>query len=102
MRLNWEGSGQKRISVLESKEKIEDDVLSEIAKVLKVPEEAIRNFDEETAICNIQNNFEGANPAALAVGNNIGYTDCAINPIEKWVETLDQLKIVLDKNEALL
>jgi len=89
---------QKRISVLESKEKIEDDLLSEIAKALKVPEEAIRNFDEETAIYNIQHNYQGA---TAALGQNITYTDCAINPIEKWVETLDQLKVVLDKNEAL-
>jgi len=87
---------------LESKEKIEDDVLAEIAKVLKVPEEAIKNFDEETAICNIQNNYQGGTSALVGVGdNNFSYTDCAINPIEKWVETLDQLKVVLDKNEAL-
>jgi transcriptional regulator with XRE-family HTH domain len=91
---------QKRISVLESKEKIEDDLLAEIAKVLKVPVEAIRNFDEETAIYNIQNNFEGANPGTGALNQN-NYNECNINPIEKWVETLDQLKVVLDKNEAL-
>ena len=91
---------QKRISVLESKEKIEDDVLAEIAKVLKVPEEAIRNFDEETAICNIQNNyFEGG---TSPVGNNgATYRDCVINPIEKWVETLDQLKAVQAENKDL-
>ena len=96
---------QKKISVLESKEKIEDDILTEIAKVLKIPEEAIRNFDEETAILNINNNFETvASGALVAVGandNNFSYSDLTINPIEKWVETLDQLKIVLDKNEAL-
>ena len=50
---------------MESKEKIEDDVLAEIAKVLKVPEEAIRNFDEEMAICNIQNNYQGGTGAFL-------------------------------------
>jgi transcriptional regulator with XRE-family HTH domain len=96
---------QKRISVLESKEKIEDDVLAEIAKVLKIPEEALRNFDEETAILNINNNFETATSGSLVgcskIDNNSFYSDCAINPIEKWVETLDQLKVVLDKNEAL-
>jgi transcriptional regulator with XRE-family HTH domain len=93
---------QKRISVLESKEKIEDDILAEIAKVLKVPEEAIRNFDEEAAICNIQNNYQGGTGALVGVGaNNFTYTDCAINPIEKWVETLDQLKVVQAENKDL-
>ena len=95
---------QKKISVLESKEKIEDDLLAEIAKVLKVPEEAIRNFDEEKAICNIQNNYEGSNSgsgALVTVGSNITYTDCAINPIEKWVETLEKLEALQAKYENL-
>jgi transcriptional regulator with XRE-family HTH domain len=94
---------QKRISVLESKEKIEDDVLAEIAKVLKVPEEAIRNFDEETAICNINNNFEGSNTGtgALVLGGDITYTDCAINPIERWLETIEKLEASQAENKAL-
>jgi len=90
---------QKRISVLESKEKIEDDVLAEIAKVLKVPEEAIRNFDEEKAICNIQNNYEGSSGAQ---GEGITtYTDCAINPIERWLETIEKLEASQAENKAL-
>ena len=97
---------QKRISVLESKEKIEDEILAEIAKVLKVPEEAIRNFDEETAICNINNNFETiASGALVAVGgndsHNFSYTDCTINPIEKWVETLEKLEALQAENKKL-
>ncbi|MGY0040514.1 helix-turn-helix domain-containing protein [Pedobacter sp. NJ-S-72] len=97
---------QKRISVLESKEKIEDDVLAEVAKALKVPEDAIRNFDEETAIFNISNNFETAASGSLVVGynkvgNNNSYTDCAINPIDKWVETLEKLEALQAENKAL-
>ncbi|MGY0038648.1 transcriptional regulator [Pedobacter sp. NJ-S-72] len=97
------GISQKRISVLESKEKIEDDVLAEIAKILKVPEEAIRNFDEETAICNIQNNYEGSSGALGEHAQNTvtTYTDCAINPIEKWVETLEKLEALQAENKNL-
>ena len=47
---------QKRVSLLESKEVIEPELLIQVAKVLNVPEEAIRNFDEEKAVYNIQNN----------------------------------------------
>src|SRR6266700_3569394 len=41
---------QKKVSLLEQKETIEDDLLEQVAKVLKVPVEAIKNFDEEAAI----------------------------------------------------
>ena len=41
---------QKKVSLLEQKETIEDDLLQQVAKVLKVPVEAIKNFDEEAAI----------------------------------------------------
>ena len=92
---------QKRISVLESKEKIEDDVLAEIAKVLKVPEEAIRNFDEEKAICNIQNNYEGSNVGAGPGPVETIYNDFSVNPIEKWVETLEELKASQAENVKL-
>ena len=48
---------QRKISLLEQKEVIEPVLLEQIAKVLKVPVEAIKNFDEETAIFNIQHNY---------------------------------------------
>ena len=41
---------QKKVSLLEQKETIEDDLLQQVAKVLKVPVEAIKNFDEEKAV----------------------------------------------------
>jgi transcriptional regulator with XRE-family HTH domain len=86
---------QKRISVLESKEKIEDDVLVEIAKVLKVPEQAIRNFDEETAIYNIQNNYDNSGPNS---GPNY---ECIFNPLEKVFELVDEIKKLHAEKEAL-
>ncbi|WP_128546914.1 helix-turn-helix domain-containing protein [Larkinella soli] len=49
---------QRKVSVLEQKEEIEPEQLEQLARVLKVPAEAIKNFDEETAIFNIQHNYE--------------------------------------------
>ena len=40
---------QKKISLLEQKESIEPPLLEEVARALKVPVEAIKNFDEEKA-----------------------------------------------------
>lgn len=80
---------------MESKEKIEDALLAEIAKILKVPEEAIRNFDEETAIYNIQNNYEGSS------SNYSGLYQCTFNPLDKLIETVEELKKLHAEKEAL-
>jgi transcriptional regulator with XRE-family HTH domain len=90
---------QKKISVLESKEKIEDDLLAEIAKILKVPEDAIRNFDEEKAVLNIQNNYQGSNQGANNVSINNNH--CTFNPIDKLLETVEELKSALTENKNL-
>jgi transcriptional regulator with XRE-family HTH domain len=71
---------QKRVSLLEGKELIEEDILAQVAAILKVPVEAIKNFDEEKAIYNIQNNYDNA-------AHNINYN---FNPIEKIVELYDE------------
>ena len=80
---------QKKVSLLEQKETIEDDLLQQVAKVLKVPVEAIRNFDEEKAIYNIQNNYEGS---TLNHSANYQYNyRPTFNPIDKIVELYDAL-----------
>ena len=48
---------QKKISLLEQKEEIEASLLSQIAKVLKLPVEAFQNFDEEQAVNFISKSF---------------------------------------------
>jgi len=78
---------QKKISQLEQKETIDASILEQIAKALKVPVDAIRNFSEEQAIYNIQNNYEGSNASATNVGNY----HCTFNPIEKLVELYERL-----------
>ena len=82
---------QKRISLLEQRETIEPDVLDQVAKVLKVPVEAIKNFNEEAAISYINtfndNSFSHANGTFHA-------TNCTFNPIDKIVQLYDE-KIAL-------
>jgi transcriptional regulator with XRE-family HTH domain len=84
---------QKRISLLEQKEVIDPALLQQIADALKVPAEAIKNFDEEKAIYNIQNNYEGSNANASNVGPAafMNY-QCTFNPLEKWVEAMEENK----------
>ncbi|MBW3522502.1 helix-turn-helix transcriptional regulator [Chryseobacterium sp. NKUCC03_KSP] len=48
---------QKKISMLEQKDVIEDDLLKAISTALKIPVEAFQNFDEELAVNVIANTF---------------------------------------------
>lgn len=78
---------QRKVSLLEQKEEIEPALLEQVAKALKVPVEAIKNFDDEKALNIISNNtFENCDqPASVFYNSNI-------NPIEKWIEALEEIK----------
>jgi transcriptional regulator with XRE-family HTH domain len=48
---------QQKVSLLEQKETIDPALLQQISSALKIPAEAIQNFDEEQAINIISNTF---------------------------------------------
>jgi len=77
------GINQQKMSFWEQKEKIDEDLMEQIAKALKIPVEAIRNFNEEAAVNIISNNsFENCDqPASI-------FYYSTINPVDKWVEAL--------------
>ncbi len=77
---NW---NQKKISILEQKEIIEDNLLKQISNSLKIPVEAFQNFDEEQAVNIIANTFSDS---SLIINN--------YNPIEKIIQ-LHEEKIAL-------
>ncbi|MYY25674.1 helix-turn-helix domain-containing protein [Elizabethkingia anophelis] len=81
---------QKKISLLEQKESVEKDILEQVAKILKVPTEAIENFDEEQAVNIISNTASFDNCQQPAFFNN----QPSFNPIDKVVELYDE-KIAL-------
>ena len=88
---------QKKVSLLEQKEMIDDALLEQVAKVLKVPAEAIRNFNEDAAINIISNTFQDFKDHAIANANQ-----CSFNPIDKIVELYEALvKSEREKNELL-
>ncbi len=82
---------QKKISVLEQKEVIDDGLLAEISKALQIPVEAIKNFDEEKTIYNISCNFSdnAVNNNAINVQN--------INTADKWMEALEENKKLYER-----
>jgi len=82
---------QKKISMLEQKDVIEENLLKQISAVLKIPVEAFQNFDEEQAINIISNTFH---EGAIAVGNNSGHVSTTVNPIDQFIK-LHEEKIAL-------
>ncbi|WP_128331273.1 helix-turn-helix transcriptional regulator [Apibacter sp. HY039] len=82
---------QATMSKLEAKEVIEDQTLQKIAEILKVPAEAIKNFDEEQAVNIISNTFNDQS-------NGYNYFPTFnINPVEKWIETLEENKKLFER-----
>jgi transcriptional regulator with XRE-family HTH domain len=80
---------QKKISLLEQKETVEDAILAQVADILKIPVEAIQNFDEEQAVNIISNTF---NQGSFL---NTGHTPTFnVNPIDKLIQ-LHEEKIAL-------
>ena len=82
------GISQQAVSKIEQSEKIEDDKLEQIAKVLGVTKETIGNFSEELAI-NYFNNFYDNSSSQ---GNSFNQGSYAtFNPIDKVVELYERL-----------
>jgi len=80
---------QKKISMLEQKDVIEENLLKQISAVLKIPVEAFQNFDEQQAINVISNTFD--NGAFLSTGHSSVFN---VNPMEKLIQ-LHEEKIAL-------
>ncbi|WP_439490458.1 XRE family transcriptional regulator [Algoriphagus sp.] len=79
---------QKKISLLEQKEEVEEELLRQVAEILKVPAEAIKSFNEEQAINIISNSFENCNQPASIFYNS------SINPVDQIIK-LHEEKIAL-------
>jgi transcriptional regulator with XRE-family HTH domain len=78
---------QQRISLLEQKETIDAPLLAQISAVLKIPVEAIQNFDEEQAVNIIANTASFENCQQPAFFNH----NPNFNPIDKVMELFERL-----------
>jgi transcriptional regulator with XRE-family HTH domain len=91
---------QQKVSLLEQKETIDPALLQQISSALKIPAEAIQNFDEEQAVNIIANTIDNG---AIGYQRN---ENCTLNPIEKIIQ-LHEEKITLyermlkEKNEMM-
>ena len=78
------GISQQTVSKIEQSEKIDDDLLEQIAKVLGVPADGIRNFSEEAVFNIIGNTVTNNDNGAL-----FNYFP-TFNPIDKLLDVLEE------------
>jgi transcriptional regulator with XRE-family HTH domain len=91
---------QQKISLLEQKEKIDADILEQVSAILKIPAEAIRNFDEEKAMNIISNTFHSGSFVANSVEN---YHNNPLGEIRKLHEEKMELyeRMLKEKDEMM-
>lgn len=96
---------QQKISLLEQKENIDSSLLEQVAKILKVPVEAIKNFDENQAINVISNTINNNDNATMTNPAVFNYQP-SFNPIDKMIELyermLQQQKEMIERLEKLI
>lgn len=85
------GISQQAISALEQKEKLDNKILDDVARILKVTPDAIRGFNEDAAT-NYINTFNDNSKG------DFNY-NCTFNPLDKYIEQVEENKKLY---EALL
>lgn len=89
---------QKKISLLEGKEVVDEALLEQMAKVLKVTPEVIKNFDEEMGIAYFNtfhdNSFTDSYVNATA-------NQCNFNPLDKYAEAVEKNELLHEENRRL-
>ena len=96
---------QQKVSLLEQKETIDTPLLQQISAALKIPAEAIQNFDEEQAINVISNTINNNDNATMTNPAVFNYQP-SFNPVDKMVELyermLQQQKEMIDELKKLV
>lgn len=78
---------QSKVSVMEGKESIEEDLLKQVAEILNVTPEMIEKYDEKTVNNFFTNTFNDSSIGNVA--SNLYH--CNFNPIDKVVELYERL-----------
>lgn len=94
---------QKKVSLLEQKDTIEEPLLRRLSEVLKIPVEAFQNFNEELAVSFISNTSTNSD-SAIGISYNYYPT---FNPIDKLVQLYDEKialyeRLLKEKDELIL
>lgn len=78
---------QQTVSKIEQSETVDEELLDQIAKILGVTPEGIKNFSEE-AVFNYFNNFSDHSINQGPIGS---HNVCNFNPLDKVIELYERL-----------
>lgn len=84
------GISQPQVSKIEQQEEIEEELLKQIADILGVTPEAIKNFDDEKITYNI-NNYYDIHDIEIKDNASNNFVAQQFNPIEKITELYERL-----------
>jgi transcriptional regulator with XRE-family HTH domain len=90
---------QQKISLLEQKEKIDSDILEQVAAILKIPAEAIRNFDEQQAITVISSTFNDNSQLGTVINNYNNPIDAVLKLHEEKMALYERM--LKEKDEMM-
>ena len=90
------GITQQSISSLEGREVIDPKILEDVARILKVPVDAITRFNEEATISIVANTFN-ADSAAY-----VEQYKPTVHPVDKIIELYERMLKEKDEKIALL
>jgi len=82
---------QQTVSKIEQSETVEEQILEQIAQILGVPVEGIKNFSEEAVFNIIANTF---NNESVAYVENY---KCNFNPLDKLIEAFEENKKLYER-----
>ena len=88
------GISQQKMSVIENTEELDDTKLNEIAKVLDVPANAIKEYSDERMINYVNNFYDNSlsnSQGAFSASN------CTFNPLDKLVEAYEENKKLYER-----
>jgi transcriptional regulator with XRE-family HTH domain len=81
------GISQQAVSRMEQSEEVDGDKLAKVAEILGVTVDAIRNFNEDTVISNI-NTFHDSSALNF---------QCHFNPLDKLIEIVEENKKLYER-----
>ncbi len=84
------GVSQQIISKIEQQADIEEELLNQIAEVLGVTPDVIKNFDEERVTYNI-NNMNDIHDIEIKDNASSNFINQQFNPVEKIIELYERL-----------
>ncbi len=88
---------QQKISLLEQRERVDEPILQRIAGALKVPVEALKNFDEEQAVNIIASTFHDSAIANTFRDSAQANFVCTFNPLDRLMEVVEENKQLYER-----